>query len=73
MFPEGVIVVKKFLSFEEQIELASECLNNYILKPYRTNLFIYEGDKSYDREKYLIHDTNKYYFDTKIRWTNLGY
>ena len=44
------------------------------MKPYRTNLFIYEDeDTSYKSEKYIVNDNEKYFFNKKIRWTNLGY
>lgn len=45
--PQGVYLVKDFLSIPEQLTITLRCLNEYHKKPYRTNLFIYENnDKS---------------------------
>ena len=46
-------------------------MNEYINKPYRTNLFIYKDDENFD--KFTIQDNNKYHFNNKIRWANVGY
>ncbi|KAM3139762.1 hypothetical protein pb186bvf_008220 [Paramecium bursaria] len=68
--PQGVYLVKEFLSFEDQIRIAQLCLNDYILPPYRTNLFIYDQQQKFEAE--TTHDDNKYHFNHKIRWTNVG-
>lgn len=85
-FPEGCIVIKDYLSIKDQIELAKNCLNKYHHAPNRTNLYIYgdEGKKeefkdkdgnypSYDITQFLVADKEKYYFNKKIRWSNVGY
>lgn len=46
-WPEGVYLIKNFLSFSEQIAIAKNCLNTYIEEPYRTNLFIYAEDHDF--------------------------
>jgi len=59
-------------------------LNNFPKKPHRNNLYIYEKDyikdksnlyadnSGYNKSKFLIEDKNRFYFNTKIRWVNLG-
>lgn len=42
--PEGIYLIKKFLTIPEQLLITIKCLNEYSKKPYRTNLFIYEND-----------------------------
>jgi len=81
-FPEGVVVIKNFLSIEEQINSCKKCLNDYHKKPNRTNLYIYEEGTpeyppgtlpTYEKERFVVSDTEKYYFNKKIRWSNVGY
>jgi len=43
-FPDGVYIVKNYLSLQEQLEIGKQALNDFIKPPYRTNLFIYEED-----------------------------
>ena len=80
-FPEGVILIRDFLTIEEQIKFCKNCLNEYHKKPNRTNLFIYEEGTpecpigelpTYDISKFLVADPNEYYFNKKIRWSNVG-
>lgn len=98
--PQGVYLVKDFLTIPEQLNITLRCLNEYHKKPYRTNLFIYENNEqnlnanslnikeeehkcedfkslsasaAYNKEKFLISDYSRYYFDRKIRWSNVGY
>lgn len=61
------------------------CINDFCHKPHRNNLFIYESDYKankdslhkdawlYDAEKFIVADKNKYFFNRKIWWANLGY
>jgi alkylated DNA repair protein alkB homolog 1 len=81
-FPQGLFVIKDFLTIEEQITTTLRCLNEYHKKPHRTNMYIYEEPNeankneplpTYDITKFLVDDPEKYYFNKKIRWTNLGY
>lgn len=34
---------------------------------------MYKDSKDYDKNKFVIEDDNRYYFDTKTRWSNLGW
>lgn len=80
--PEGLLVIKNYTTPREQLEFAQRALDSYICKPHRTNLFIYEKDnidkpagnptRDYNKEKWVIADENRYFFNTKIRWSNLG-
>ena len=36
--PEGAFLVRRFCEVEEQIEIGMQALNEYIFRPYRTNL-----------------------------------
>jgi alkylated DNA repair protein alkB family protein 1 len=80
--PEGVHVIKNFLTIEEQLMFCQKCLNEYHKKPNRTNLYIYEEGApeypegtlpTYEMDKFLVADPQKYYFNKKIRWSNVGY
>ncbi|KAL4512265.1 hypothetical protein ABPG72_005267 [Tetrahymena utriculariae] len=54
-FPSGVYVIKNALSIQKQLEVVHQCMNIYIKRPYRTNLFIYEDNPDW-KETY---DTSK--------------
>ena len=56
--PEGVYLVKDFLTFEEQILITMKCLNEYNKKPYRNNLFIYD-EKTEDKPIKLYSEVKK--------------
>jgi len=66
----GVYIIKNFLSLEEQLEIAKSMLNEYIQSPYRTNL---DNTVNIDESKIHVKDKNKYCFNNKIRWSNLGF
>ena len=80
-FPEGLYVIKDLLTIPEQILLTKKCVNDYHKKPNRTNLHIYEKEgkkdnepvQTYDLNVFLEKDPKKYYFNRKIRWSNLGF
>ncbi len=81
-FPEGLYVIKNFLTIHEQLELSKKCINEYHKKPNRTNLYIYDEEyykdkdepiQTYDKKLFVVDDPNKYYFNRKIRWSNLGF
>ena len=89
-FPQGTYLIKDYLPIADQLDLTKRCLNEYIKKPHRTNLFIYEKPEEYDESeeskkedkeekpaydisKFLVDDPKKYYFNKKIRWSNVGY
>ena len=80
-FPEGLYVIKDCLSIEDQLYIAKKCLNEYHKKPHRTNMYIYEPENqkpgepiaTYDISQFLVDDPEKYYFNKKIRWSNVGY
>jgi len=80
-FPEGLYVVRDFLPIEDQLEVSKRCLNEYHKKPNRTNMYIYDPETAnkdepiptYDISKFLVDDPEKYYFNKKIRWANVGY
>lgn len=80
-FPQGLFVIKDFLTIQEQIDTSLKCLNLYHKKPNRTNLYIYDPETAnpneplptYELSKFLVDDPEKYYFNKKIRWANLGY
>ena len=81
-FPKGLSVIKNFLTIPEQLLLGGKCINEFFKKPNRTNLYIYEDHPgankneplpTYDLNQYLEKDPNKYYFDRKIRWSNIGF
>lgn len=81
-FPPGLCVIKNVLTIPEQLDLTKKCLNEYHKKPNRTNLYIYEQNpdpksdepvQTYDLSLFLVDDPEKYYFNKKIRWSNIGF
>ena len=63
--PEGVYLIKDFLNIPEQLNITLKCLNEYHKKPYRTNLFIYEGEEEKKQmekiqEKIVKNEENKF-------------
>ena len=78
------MVVKKALSLKNQLAIAQMALNEFAKPPHRNNLYIYEPEylqdknnlyadnKGYDINKFLISDPERFFFNTKIRWANLG-
>jgi len=81
-FPEGCFVIKNFLTIPEQLALSKRCINEYYKKPNRTNLYIYDPEfnqnkdeplPTYDKKLFVVDDPKKYYFNTKIRWSNIGF
>jgi len=81
-FPEGLYVIKNFLTIPEQLALSKKCINDYYKKPNRTNLYIYDPEfnqnkdeplQTYDKKLFVVDDPKKYYFNTKIRWSNIGF
>lgn len=41
-FPSGVYIIKNAVSIKQQLDVALNCMNSFVHRPYRTNLFIYE-------------------------------
>lgn len=81
--PSGFIVIKDFLPLPLQLKIANNALNDYVNKPHRTNMFIYEKTNNETGEiikgkefeldpQYVVNDPKKYFFNTRVRWTNLG-
>jgi len=81
-FPEGLYVIKNFLTIPEQLHLSKKCINEYHKKPNRTNLYIYDEEyhknkdeplPTYDKPSFIVDDPDQYYFNKKIRWSNIGF
>lgn len=68
-WPEGIYIIKGFLSIPEQLHFARKILNDYHKKPNRTNIdSLKEVDNSLE-----IKDPNLYCFNERIRWANIGF
>lgn len=82
--PRGFFILKNFLSAQEQLLLAQTALNELARPPHRTNLYIYEEDyrrnpanayssaKPYDAQRFAVSDDDRFHFNTKVRWANVG-
>lgn len=87
--PSGLIVLKQYTEIPLQLEVCRKALNEYMRKPHRTNLYIYEKDtekmddpdkdkkvhhdaKDYNKDHFIVYDPQRYFFNSKIRWANLG-
>lgn len=67
-FKNNFFVIKKYLQLNDVLEICYDALNYYINPPNRNNLYTFSDD--YDFEPFT--ETEKYYFNKKIRWANLG-
>ena len=80
-FPSGAFLVKEFLSAEEQVDIAQLCVNEFVQKPYRTNLSggkgLYEDSSESEvevpSESKESPTKEEYCFNERIRWSNLGF
>jgi len=74
------MLIKDYVSPIRQLEICKEAMNEWVNKPHRTNLFIYED--SYQEEdkpknekeilKKIVNDDERYFFHTAVRWANIG-
>ena len=76
--PAGLTLIKSYIPKKDQVLITQRAINTYINKPHRTNLYIYSDpvkkltSKAYNKEHFIVSDPQKYHFNTKIRWSNLG-
>lgn len=79
-WPQGLMIIKDYVKPIRQLEICREAMNEWVNKPHRTNLFIYED--SYQAEdkpknekdilKKIVNDDNRFFFHCAIRWANIG-
>lgn len=81
--PSGFVVVKDFLPLSLQLKIANDAMNEYVNKPHRTNMFIYEktdpvtGEILKGKEfeidpQSVTNDSKKFFFNSRVRWANIG-
>lgn len=81
-WPKGLMLIKNYLSPIRQIDITLNAMNNWINKPQRTNLFIYEDQnlkqnstapKNFKAiQAKIVDDENRFFFQRAIRWVNVG-
>ncbi|KRX08067.1 hypothetical protein PPERSA_02199 [Pseudocohnilembus persalinus] len=86
--PQGVYIIKDCISIKDQLDIAKNCMNKYIHEPYRqkkqseenkeqdksdtVSMMSQNTAKDYNKDHFVINDYQKFNFDTKIRWANVG-
>ena len=79
-WPKGLMLIKNYIKPIRQLEICKEAMNDWVNKPHRTNLWIYEDSYTADDkpknfkeiQKKIVDDDNNYFFHSAIRWANIG-